>query len=185
MAAFDILFSQLNEKLCARIAKRYGLRYQDVEEIISGVFFEVHQTVAKSYNPSKGKLTTWIFDIAKKRAIDHIRWLNSPRQQFLSTSYSLDSTASQNICEVSQCLFVPPSQGHSGKEDEAASPGKRRAQRALDSLDERDKNILRLRQLMTYEEIAEIEKTPVNTLRSDYSRAKMRLFTAFEKDNDP
>jgi RNA polymerase sigma factor (sigma-70 family) len=57
-----------------------GVQEDDAEEIALDVLLTVHSNV-KTYRPGKAKLTTWIFEIAKNRAVDYHRVSNSRSAQ--------------------------------------------------------------------------------------------------------
>jgi DNA-directed RNA polymerase specialized sigma24 family protein len=70
-----------------------------------------------------------------------------------------------------------------GDEPGAGNLEKQRMMAALASLKEADRNILHMRQVMEYEEIAAIEGTSVNALRTRYCRAVERLEAAYERES--
>jgi RNA polymerase sigma-70 factor (ECF subfamily) len=56
---------------------------QAAEDVCSEAFLKVWRG-AKSYDPSKGRLASWVFSIARNRAIDHLRARKARRAVGLS-----------------------------------------------------------------------------------------------------
>lgn len=71
--AYEHLFRRLLSPLVRFLVGTMGLPERDAEETASDVLFSVYKKIG-SYNPKGGaRLTTWIFQIAKNRAIDVLR----------------------------------------------------------------------------------------------------------------
>ena len=164
--AYKLLFNRIFPKLCAFIS-RFGVNDQDAEEITVDTMLKVHKAV-RTFDPDGGaKLTTWIFEIAKNKVIDYKRRPAPPELR------SLDS---ERDLKDEQAL----------QQDDGLSPNPNilRLRRALDSLGPEDQDILRTRQVMSYEEIAEVTNASVGALRVRHNRAVNRLKKAFEEEKN-
>ncbi len=51
---------------------RQGITYQDAEEIANDAFVEFHMAAA-NYHPERGSLSTFIFNLARRNAVDLVR----------------------------------------------------------------------------------------------------------------
>src|SRR5258708_32130982 len=71
--AFSRLMSEMSSPLFWFLTTRMSIPQPTAEEIGADTLFTVHQKVKTFRIKGKGKLTTWIFDIAKNRAIDFHR----------------------------------------------------------------------------------------------------------------
>jgi RNA polymerase sigma-70 factor, ECF subfamily len=71
--AFSRLMSEISSPLFWFLATRMDMPEATAEEIAADTLFAVHQKVKTFRVGGKAKLTTWIFEIAKNRAIDYHR----------------------------------------------------------------------------------------------------------------
>ena len=71
--AFSRLMSEMSSPLFWFLTTRMSIPQPTAEEIAADTLFTVHQKVKTFRITGKGKLTTWIFEIAKNRAIDFHR----------------------------------------------------------------------------------------------------------------
>lgn len=98
--AFSRLMSEMSSPLFWFLTTRMSIPEPTAEEIAADTLFTVHQKVKAFRISGKGKLTTWIFEIAKNRAIDYHR---APRPQIqelsASTSISLKGGTSDEVEE--------------------------------------------------------------------------------------
>jgi RNA polymerase sigma factor (sigma-70 family) len=73
--ALEELYEDLAEPLRLFIAGRYGrlgITYQDAEEIANDALVKVHTTI-NSFRPEEGSLKTYLFNIARRKAVDLLR----------------------------------------------------------------------------------------------------------------
>jgi len=78
-AAFGALYDLLAPRVFGTI-KRLLIDHAQSEEVAQEVFLEVWQS-ARRFEPNKGGATTWIFTMAKRRAIDRIRSAQASRDR--------------------------------------------------------------------------------------------------------
>jgi len=133
----------------------------DAEEIASDVLWSAHQSIQKFRYGGSAKLTTWIFEIAKNRAIDFLR----------------KAASSPEYVEVTETASV------SG-EDAARYAGKNKEllswlNEQLSSLREDDQNLLKWRALgFAYAQIASWLGISEVNARVRYKRALDKLINA-------
>lgn len=65
--------------LISFIRKRHSFSNEDCEEIASSSLLRVAEII-ETYNPALGSFRTWLFGIAKNRAIDHYRKLQTQKR---------------------------------------------------------------------------------------------------------
>jgi RNA polymerase sigma factor (sigma-70 family) len=71
--AFSVLVGRLTPALIGFLVGTWKVAESDAEEIASDVFWTVHESIHRFRHGGSAKLTTWIFEIAKNRAIDFLR----------------------------------------------------------------------------------------------------------------
>jgi RNA polymerase sigma factor (sigma-70 family) len=183
--AFGTLFTRLLPKLSYFISKWFNIDPGEAEELASDALAKVHRSVSK-FDPHKGaKLTTWIYTIAKNTTRDYLRKQSHSVHELpidQDISIRLGKEAAEEMLrgtnrEIPKAVANDPEDGPGFDSVE-----KKRMMAALASLKEADRNILHMRQVMEYEEIAAIEGTSVNALRTRYSRAVERLEAAYERE---
>jgi len=188
--AFQILFDRLMPKLCHFIIALFGVRQHDAEEIASDSMLKVHKSVAR-FNPRGGaKLTTWIFEIVRNTAVDHLRKQASQKNKAVEV-VTLDDhqqgagdKVNPNSKNEGAYELLYKEQEEESEDQPSLSPQLRRMSHAFGSLSEQDRDILRMRQVMDYDEIARVEKISVNAARVRHARAEERLRNAFEKGEE-
>ena len=95
------LMSEMSSPLFWFLTTRMSIPETTAEEIAADTFLTVHQKVKTFRITGKGKLTTWIFEIAKNRAIDYHR-APKPKVQELgaSTCISYEDEPSDEVEET-------------------------------------------------------------------------------------
>jgi RNA polymerase sigma factor (sigma-70 family) len=174
--AFSTLCDTLKRKLPEFIVRASGLNYSDAEEVASEVLFKVHTSIT-TYRPQPdAKLTTWIFKIAKHAAIDRRRKLASqceaPKEE---TDH--DGPRLSPAGEKRKNLKTPAQYESEmlGEHDSSESSRDLPYRSAFEKLSDRDKDILRMKNVLTYAEISVVELEEVGALRTRHSRALKRL----------
>lgn len=157
-AAFRELFEALHRHV-AEFLQRRGVGELDADELAADAFFKAHRAIC-TFRPDGGaKLTTWIFEIAKNCAVDHLR-----AQARRDTEFADIAADQQRVnVDAADMDFV------------VRSAEKAILLAALESLSESDRNVLRMRQVMEYREIAAAEGITEQAVRVRYKRALDRL----------
>jgi RNA polymerase sigma factor (sigma-70 family) len=185
VTAFFTLCNSLKTKLPEFIVREIGLNYSDAEEVASDTLYKVHSSITSFQPRSDAKLTTWIFEIAKNSAIDRKRKLGAEAQDSVTDQYHNGpqvGPAGQKNRNVKR-----PSQYEAEMlGEDNANPSLRVVpyKRAYDKLNEKEQDILRMKNVLTYEEISEVGGENVGTLRTRHSRALKRLRTLYDEGAD-
>ncbi len=59
------------QKLVASVAWRYGVRQEEIEDLVSEVFFKVYRNL-RQYRPEH-PFSTWLYRLAAYHLLDHVR----------------------------------------------------------------------------------------------------------------
>ncbi len=157
--AFRELFDTLAEPL-AGFVERQGVPGPDAEEVAADALVKVNRAL-RTYRSDRGaKLTTWIFEIARRCAIDHHR-----------AQVKRDVEAAEIRRECERGPGMAPEVGLVAKRSQDSDD----LAAALHALSESDRDILRMRQVMEYAEIAAVEQATEQTIRVRHKRALDRL----------
>lgn len=184
-SALHSFYLALSPKIVSFLIRTMGMSGPDAEEVTNDALLKVHKGVAK-FDPNRGvKLTTWIFEIAKNAAIDHYRKVR--RQEGKDPKVETSDPDQEFIAvrkgKPKEPVTDPPKIG--GEVEEVLPTRDSAAWRAYESLNEKEKDILRMRHVMSYEEIAEVEVTSVNAVSTRHFRTLKKLKelkAAYEKE---
>lgn len=176
---FATLCGILKRKLPEFIVRVAGLNYHDAEEVASDVLFKVHSSVNTFVPRANAKLTTWVFEIARNAAIDRKRKLASQSSDDDGTQHSIAGKKKPNLKGPTQY------EGEILRDrDSAPSPKILSYIKAFELLGEREKDILRMKHVLAYEEISVVEGEAVGALRTRHSRALRRLYELSNNGGD-
>lgn len=162
-AAFQELMDRYM-RIIFNFARHYSTLTEEAEDITQDTFFKVWKYVKKY---SKGRsFRPWIFTIARNTALDQIK-----KKKAMVFS-DLDDT--DNDLQFSDTLEDPEPLAHELFENAEAVE---KLKVALESLHPDHKTILVLhyKEEMTFDEIADVVKKPMNTVKSWHRRALIRL----------
>jgi len=165
-------YLQGDEKSLEILIKRhlkpiYGFVYRNIgdataaEDVAQEVFMKVWKNL-KKFDQNKN-FKPWIFQIAKNATIDYLRKKKTiPFSKF-------ENERGQNLLAENIVSKQPDLIG--------ALSDKRASQAILEKLSNRDRNIIDLRHLqgMSFNEIAQISRESVNTIKSRYRRIILSL----------
>jgi RNA polymerase sigma-70 factor (ECF subfamily) len=154
-------FRQLFDALVGPVAvfiERMGLSAADAEEIAADTLIKVHRSLHAYSADGRAKLTTWIFEIVRNAATDRRR--SFARQATQDQEFRLDY-----VSNGLQSLNLPDRREGTARVIDAA----------LKALRHADQDILRMRQVMEYSEIARAENATEQAVRVRYKRALDRL----------
>jgi RNA polymerase sigma-70 factor (ECF subfamily) len=136
-----------------------GVPESDAEEIAADALMKVQKSLPK-YRADRGaKLTTWVFEIARNCAIDYRR--RASQQAAQHEEFCLE------YCRGNGFDTLDPSDSQT-KDAKAVDV-------ALAALSPSDRDILRMREVMEYSEIARAEQTTEQAVRVRHKRALDRL----------
>jgi RNA polymerase sigma-70 factor (ECF subfamily) len=147
-----VLFS-----FCVRILRDAG----DAEEVLQDVFVQVWKD-AHRFDAARGSIKTWLFTIARSRALD--RWRSR-------------RSAEQRVASVEELPELPAPGGDAG----AQSHLSRLVARQMERLSAKERTVLTLAYFegLTQEEIAERIGEPLGTVKSRARSGLARLHSLF------
>ena len=162
------------EALAARYRNRiqnYVARYSgcaaDAEDLTQEVFIKAYLAIKKFRGQSS--FQTWLYQIANNVCVDRFRRVKRER-----IAYSLDDPVGTEEGEVGREI---PDTARGPEELAQSREVRDQVQKALTQLSEKLRPVVILHDLegMRYEEIAEILKIPVGTVKSRLFNARMEL----------
>jgi RNA polymerase sigma-70 factor (ECF subfamily) len=153
------------------MALRMLRREEDAEDVAQETFIRVFRALDR-YDPAR-PFAAWLFTIAARLAIDHIR---RRKQSPLSLFQRDAETLEERTIEV-----VDPGPGPEELTSHAEEEG--RAQKLIDSLPHHYRIVVMLRhqQDLSYEEIAEALGLPLGTVKARIHRARALLRREIEE----
>ena len=147
------------------LAYRFTGRADEAEDLTQEVFLKVYRTLHQ-YRPESGALETWIVRVARNHFIDHYR------------KYQ-DRTKFEPL--PSKTITMPwPGRQSAWKHPADMLDRKEAAERVHSLLarlpqDQREAVILRDLEELTYEEIADLLKVPIGTVKSRINRGRIEM----------
>lgn len=157
--AFEILIDRYQEKM-SRYAKRFFADKADVEDLVQDVFLKVYVNI-NSYNNSQ-RFSPWIYRIAHNTFVNKIAWKSVRKLVSIDTDeiFTLSLASPENV------------ERESIKREE-----REQMEKHLQKLDEKYRTpiFLFFYEELSYEEIAEVLKIPINTVGIRILRGKDKL----------
>jgi RNA polymerase sigma factor (sigma-70 family) len=143
--AFSYLYDRYSKALFTIISQIIP-QQEAAEDVLQDVFLKIWQNI-KSYDPGKGRLYTWMLNIARNGAIDRTR--------------SKDFTRQAKTIELSENVYKEK-EGVSSKIDDVG------LKKTLSNLPEESRRLLELAYFQGYtqEEIAKILNLPLGTVKT-------------------
>lgn len=177
--AFRALYLAMFPKIVSFLV-RGGTSAPDAEEVADDALLKVHRGVVK-YDPSRGvKFTTWAFEVAKNAGIDHYRKV---KRRGGAEGETPAGDPGEYVGGPRKKAAEPATDPiEFGRRDEEPTPEDSAVLRAFETLSEKEKDILRMRDIMSYEEMADVEGATANAVSTRYSRALQKLKAAYTKE---
>jgi len=169
-AAWDTVVRQNHQRIY-NLAYRYNGRFDEAEDLTQEIFLKVYRTL-HTYNPELGAFETWMMRVSRNCIIDHYRKLKTERRQ----TDSLEGEHEQ-VAEVGK-RFSNPADVLDHRELSELVHG------ALLRLSEDLREVLILRDLegFAYEEIVEIVRVPIGTVKSRINRGRVEMAKMLKKE---
>jgi len=169
-AAWEMVVRQ-NHQRVYNFAYRYNGRFDEAEDLTQEIFLKVYRTL-HTYKPELGAFETWMMRVGRNCIIDHYRKLKTERRQ----TDSLEGEHEQ-VAETKN-RFASPAEVLDHRELSE------RVHAALLRLSEDLREVLILRDLegFAYEEIVEIVRVPIGTVKSRINRGRMEMARMLKKD---
>jgi RNA polymerase sigma-70 factor (ECF subfamily) len=167
--AFRLLVEQHQDRLYGLVYSMVSNREQ-AEDLIQEIFVKAYFALESFEGGSS--FYTWLYRIASNHCLDYLR-KNRPDQ------ISID----RPLSEESDMTFSDTLEAPRTDLPEASVEDPSETAALLAALDPEQRLILSLRELegRTYEELAEMMKCPVNTIKSRLNRAREALKVAYER----
>lgn len=146
------------------LAFRFTGRPDEAEDLTQEVFLKVYRTL-HLYRPESGALETWIVRVARNHFIDHYR------------KYKTERLRTDPLEEHHDAVALPTVHVETPGEMLDRKEAAQRVHSLLARLpqDQREAVVLRDIEEMTYEEISEILKVPIGTVKSRINRGRIEL----------
>jgi RNA polymerase sigma factor (sigma-70 family) len=161
--AWETIVRQYNSRIY-NLAYRFTGKFDEAEDLTQEIFLKVYRTL-NTYRPESGALVTWMVRVGRNHIIDHYRKFKTERSQTDSLEVEYDKA------EENPDRFINPAEALEKRELSE------RVHHTLLRLSEelRDAVILRDLEEFTYEEIADMLKVPVGTVKSRINRGRAEL----------
>ena len=162
-AAWESIVHQYTQRIY-NVAYRFTGRFDEAEDLTQEIFLKIYRTL-DSYRPESGALVTWMVRVGRNHIIDHYRKFKTERTHTdsLETEYEK--------AEENPARYASPAQALEQRELSE------RVHEALLRISEdlREAVILRDLEEFTYEEIADMLKLPLGTVKSRINRGRADL----------
>ena len=182
--AFADLVGFMGPRLCSALEIDLNLSHEDAEDVVYESLFKIWER-GLSFDPNgSAKFTTWLRTTVINAGIDFIRkqTIGFNARAKVAAAEADDSGASTLYDTQSHIDWIR-------KQNDPAENSPSKIVRELDALTriletfpEKDRDLLRLRLISSYEEIARIENEPVGRLRTRHMRVLRRLKEALLKE---
>lgn len=164
-AAYDKLMRKYHDAIY-NLIYRMVREKEEVEDLTQEAFIKAFASL-RSFNEEYA-FSTWLYKIATNNCIDYIR---KKKLETFSIDKPIESKDSEMTFEVPDTTYQP---------DKAiiAQQRKELVEEAIESLPEKYRRVIVLRhqQEKNYEEIAEILKLPIGTVKAHIFRAREMLY---------
>ena len=169
-AAWDRVVRHHHQRVY-NLAYRYNGRFDEAEDLTQEIFLKVFRTL-HTYKPELGAFETWMMRVSRNCIIDHYRKLKTERRQ----TDSLEGEHEQ-VAETGN-RFANPAEVLDQRELSERVHG------ALLRLSEDLREVLILRDLegFAYEEIVEIVRVPIGTVKSRINRGRVEMAKMLRKE---
>jgi RNA polymerase sigma-70 factor (ECF subfamily) len=161
--AWETIVRQYNQRIY-NLAYRFTGRFDEAEDLTQEIFLKVYRTLS-SYRAESGALVTWIIRVGRNHIIDHYRKYKTERTHTDSLEVEYEKA------EENPARYANPAQALEQRELSE------RVHQALLRVSEdlREAVILRDLEEFTYEEIADMLRLPLGTVKSRINRGRVEL----------
>ena len=159
LRAYEELVNRYKGKIAGFIY-RYASDKEEAEEIAQDVFVQTYFNIYR-YDQAKGKFSTWLYTIAYNQSVNYMK---SKKARIKKTTVSYDD-------------WYEPQSGGDVQKDMELDEHKTVINSALGSLPVKYKSAISLFYIeeLSYEEIGNMMRLPLNTVRTHIRRGKVAL----------
>ena len=161
--AWETIVRQYTQRVY-NLAYRFTGRFDEAEDLAQEIFLKIYRTLS-TYRAESGALVTWIVRVGRNHLIDHYRKYKTERTHTDSLEVEYEKA------EENPARYANPAQALEQRELSE------RVHQALLRVSEdlREAVILRDLEEFTYEEIADMLKLPLGTVKSRINRGRVEL----------
>ena len=165
IASFNEIYVEFYSKVLNFVTSKVNGKREIAEEITQDTFLKVAEHL-QDYDAEKGKINTWIYNIAKNKIIDHYRRNKSSYMVSVDGFVNDEGEPSFEFKDTQKADELVNS-------DETMSA----IDRAMDVLNEKEMKIAELYFIdqMKYNEIAEQLNAPMGTVKANINRIRVKL----------
>ncbi len=165
MAAFEKLFYKYQERVYST-ALRMMSNQDDAMDLTQDIFLKAYQNIGKFRLTSA--FSTWLYRLAVNLCIDELR-----KRKKAGNPAPLEEALSE-------------SDGDTPEDNVISSDTERQVWKAINSLKERDRAIIVLRDIegLSYKEIADVFKCSLGRVKSRIHEARQKLKVILEKETE-
>lgn len=171
--AFDLLLRRHSAGVLRFIMKMIRVNNPQAEDLLQEVFMKLIEH-RKKYD-SKQKFTTWLYALARNRCIDYLRTENYRRHASLDAHLPDDEGGGLVVLDIVRSRDKNQEERAMDKEIQLL------LDRGIGGLREEFREVFLLREIegLSFNEIAEITETPLNTVKSRLRYAYQGLREVF------
>ena len=178
--AFNALYKKYNKQLIFRFAPMARAKEDiDVEEVVLQAFMKMNDNLEK-YNHEDGAFSTWFYKLTQNLFIDKIRQKNTHSTIPISTVFVYqDEDSSANTFQIVSNEKTP-------EEKMVITERNKKIDEIINSIqNEEMKELIKLRYFdgCSYEEMSDILRKPLGSVKAHLHRAKDILREEFKKAN--
>jgi len=161
--AWETIVRQYTQRIY-NLAYRFTGRFDEAEDLTQEIFLKIYRTLG-SYRSESGAFPTWMVRVGRNHMIDHYRKFKTERTHTDSLEVEYDKV------EENPARYASPVEALEQRELSD------RVHQALLRISEdlREAVILRDLEEFTYEEIADMLKLPLGTVKSRINRGRAEL----------
>jgi RNA polymerase sigma factor (sigma-70 family) len=152
---------------------RYKVPLADVDDVVQGLLLSVHRSLP-SYDPSRASLHTWLFCIARRAAVVHLRKLHAQAAIGAAVSAGAVSLCSPDGAAYAEAVRDP---APDGEEKMIEEEQRKFLYEALGRMDPKRRETFDLHALggLSDAEVAKLLEIPKNTVKSRIAQARREL----------
>lgn len=171
----NTIYKKYNTSLINYISYRLNGKLTDAEDIVAETYIKIVEKI-HLFDSTKSSLKTWIYNVAYNTMLDHISKQNAAIRNVKQTSYISDY---KNDNGLESFEVVDTNNINTLETTELGLE----IQRAMNTLNERDKKIAQmiLVEDYKYSEVSEYMDIPLNTIKVTVSRIKTKLTKELEQ----